>query len=70
MVQSAELLLDDSLASGRWTPHVTLALRLAPEQLGSAVQVLASTPRDLVGRVSGLRRWNGDARRAWTVEPD
>lgn len=59
----------DHLEPGRWTPHVTLALRLAPEQLGPAAQVLASAPRELTGRARGLRRWDGDARRAWWVEP-
>ena len=58
----------DHLEPGRWTPHVTLALRLAPDRLGPAVQALAAAPRELVGRVSGLRRWDGDARRAWTVQ--
>ena len=58
----------EHLQPGRWTPHVTLALRLDSDQLGTAVQALAKAPRELAGRVSGLRRWDGDARRAWTVQ--
>jgi len=57
-----------TLAPGRWTPHVTLARRLAPEQVGAAVQVLGGVPeRD--GVAVGCRRWDGDARREWPLLP-
>jgi 2'-5' RNA ligase len=65
-------------APGRWTPHVTLASRLTPDQLARAVEVLAgaeeargtTTPVDPdavpvppeTGRLVTLRRWDSDAR--------
>ena len=45
---------------GRWTPHVTLARRLAPADLAAALAVLDAD--DVVGTFAGLRRWDGDAR--------
>ncbi|KUI21723.1 hypothetical protein AU195_02655 [Mycobacterium sp. IS-1496] len=48
-------------APGQWTPHVTLARRMPPEQLPAAVGVpgLAS---DIRCRIVGLRHWDGDNR--------
>ncbi|QGG42886.1 2'-5' RNA ligase family protein [Aeromicrobium yanjiei] len=52
-------------APGRWTPHVTLARRLAPEALALALEVLGGRPRHLEGGLGSLRRWDGDARVTW-----
>jgi hypothetical protein len=64
--------LDDSgslTAVGRWVPHVTLALRMPPAELASAVDVLGGGPgggADTV-RFQGVRRWDGVARRTWPL---
>ncbi|AWB93769.1 2'-5' RNA ligase family protein [Aeromicrobium chenweiae] len=50
-----------------WTPHVTLARRFTTDQLALALDLLADRPRELVGSMAGLRRWDGDARVAWTL---
>lgn len=51
---------------GRWTPHVTLALRLSAGQVGTALDVLGgSWERDATA--VGWRRWDGDARREWAL---
>ncbi|BBX92791.1 2'-5' RNA ligase family protein [Mycolicibacterium boenickei] len=44
-----------------WTPHVTLARRVAPARLATAVRV-AGRPAEIVGQVTGLRHWDGDKR--------
>ncbi|GAA0957897.1 2'-5' RNA ligase family protein [Frigoribacterium faeni] len=50
-------------APGRWTPHVTLASRLSPEQLGRALEVLSESEVDgATARLTSARRWDGDAR--------
>ncbi|AKS34421.1 2'-5' RNA ligase family protein [Mycolicibacterium goodii] len=46
---------------GQWTPHVTLARRIAPARLATALRI-AGRPRDITGTVTGLRHWNGDKR--------
>ena len=51
---------------GRWTPHVTLARRVAPGQLPVAV-ALPQWGRDIGGRITGLRHWDGDARREYPI---
>jgi hypothetical protein len=57
---------DHHFAAGRWTPHVTLAHRLAADQLGAALSALdGATERD--GYAVACRRWDGDARREWQV---
>lgn len=43
---------------GAWTPHVTLARRMAPEQLARAV-ALRRLGHEIRGRVTGLRHWDG-----------
>lgn len=45
---------------GAWTPHVTLARRMRPEQLPAALEVLEPHPGPL--RAVALRRWDADAR--------
>lgn len=44
---------------GQWTPHVTLARRLPPTRLATALRI-AGRPAEIVGTVVGLRRWDGD----------
>ena len=52
-------------APGRWTPHVTLARRLSPEQLALAVSLLDGE-HDPATAAAG-RRWDSDARRVWSL---
>jgi 2'-5' RNA ligase len=51
---------------GQWTAHVTLARRVVPGQMGRAVRI-AGKPPELVGRVIGLRRWDGNAKREYPL---
>jgi 2'-5' RNA ligase len=44
---------------GSWTPHVTLARRVAPDQLPEALPLLG---REIHGRITGLRHWDGNAK--------
>lgn len=46
---------------GNWTPHVTLARRVAPTRLATAVRI-AGRPAEITGQVTGLRHWDGDKR--------
>ncbi|OBG80187.1 hypothetical protein A5699_11720 [Mycobacterium sp. E802] len=46
---------------GQWTPHVTLARRIAPARLTTAVRI-AGRPAEITGHVTGLRHWDGDKR--------
>lgn len=46
---------------GNWTPHVTLARRVAPARLVTAVRI-GGRPAEIVGQVTGLRHWDGDKR--------
>ncbi|MFW0793021.1 2'-5' RNA ligase family protein [Gordonia sp. CPCC 205515] len=46
-------------APGQWTPHVTLARRLTPEQVAEAIGVL-DLRSEIAGTFSALRHWNGD----------
>lgn len=50
-----------------WTPHVTLARRLDADQLAAALAALAGRPRELVGDVADVRRWDSERRRTWSV---
>jgi len=50
---------------GHWTPHVTLARRLAPADLAAVLEVVAAD--DVAGVFAGLRRWDGDARVATMI---
>ncbi|MGV0603846.1 2'-5' RNA ligase family protein [Mycolicibacterium sp. XJ1904] len=51
---------------GQWTPHVTLARRVAPDKLPVAL-TLKSVGRDIVGAVTGLRHWDGDNRAEYPI---
>ncbi|MBU9765008.1 2'-5' RNA ligase family protein [Mycobacterium sp. TNTM28] len=46
---------------GQWTPHVTLARRIAPARLTTAVRI-AGRPAEIAGHAVGLRHWDGDKR--------
>jgi hypothetical protein len=48
----------------RWTPHVTLARRLTPEQLARALTVL---PAASDGLVTGARLWDNTTRELTTL---
>lgn len=48
-------------APGHWTPHVTLARRVPPEQLANAATQRAIF-RDLRATAVGLRHWDGNLR--------
>ena len=43
----------------QWTPHVTLARRVADPALSRALRI-AGRPSLIEGSFAGLRRWNGD----------
>ena len=47
----------DTFAAGRWTPHVTLARRLDPDQLGTVLRQLGAVP-PIHGRLIRARRWD------------
>ncbi|MFQ6394041.1 2'-5' RNA ligase family protein [Nocardia sp. KC 131] len=55
-----------NLRPDEWTPHITLARRVPNQQLGEAVHAVARD-RDFRATVVGIRRWDGDQRRAWPV---
>ncbi|MGD9621281.1 MAG: 2'-5' RNA ligase family protein [Mycolicibacterium sp.] len=46
---------------GAWTPHVTLARRMAPDQLPQALG-LRRLGREIRGRAAALRHWDGNAK--------
>ncbi|GGG11508.1 hypothetical protein GCM10007304_26930 [Rhodococcoides trifolii] len=52
---------------GHYTPHVTLAMRMTPDQLAAAVRELVPTLVDAEGAVSAIRRWDGEGKREWTI---
>lgn len=54
------------LSPGRWTPHVTLARRVAAEQLGDVLDLVAADGGADV-RLVQARRWDSDERRVWSV---
>ncbi len=51
---------------GEWTAHVTMARRIVPAQMGRAVQI-AGKPREITGSVVGLRRWDGNTKREYSI---
>jgi 2'-5' RNA ligase len=59
--------MPDNLAPGHWTPHVTLARRVSSSDLPKAVDLLGGRT-SAEGSVAGMRRWDGDARRAWALD--
>ena len=58
---------DGALANaepGQWTPHVTLARRVAPDQLPQALPRLG---HEIRGRITGLRHWDGNAKVVYPI---
>ena len=55
-------------APGQWTPHVTLARRMPPDQLATAV-TLRSMFRDINASAVGLRHWDGNNRVEHPISP-
>lgn len=53
------------VSPGRWTPHVTLARRIAGADLPAALALLPAEELDVVAVTA--RRWDGDAKREWTL---
>ena len=51
---------------GQWTAHVTLARRVPPAQLARALRI-AGKPAEIAANVSGLRRWDGSAKREYLI---
>ncbi|MFW0787605.1 2'-5' RNA ligase family protein [Gordonia sp. CPCC 206044] len=48
-------------ATGRWTPHITLARRLDASQMSRVLEAI--DPRsEITGAFVGLRHWDGDAK--------
>ena len=43
---------------GQWTPHVTLARRMPPDQLPQALALPVGA--EIRGRITGLRHWDGN----------
>ncbi|MDP9826946.1 2'-5' RNA ligase family protein [Kineosporia succinea] len=60
---------DRHLAPGHWTPHVTLAHGLTPDQLATAVTVLTPVT-ELEGQAVAVRRWDSDRKIAWVLAAD
>lgn len=54
------------LRPGLWTPHVTLAHRMRPEQVGQALSALGGA-HEMDACAVGCRRWDSDARRVWNL---
>jgi 2'-5' RNA ligase len=53
-----------NVVPGRWTPHVTMARRVEPDQVGRALAIVG---HEVVGSVVGLRRWNGDEKLEYPI---
>jgi hypothetical protein len=51
---------------GEWTAHVTMARRIVPAQMGRAVRI-AGKPQEITGSVVGLRRWDGNTKREYSI---
>lgn len=58
----------DHTLPDRWTPHVTLASRLTPQQLGEAVAVVAGRGQITV-TFAAARRWDSDQRLVVPLDP-
>ena len=52
---------------GSWTPHVTLARRITPDQLGYAISLLGSAV--VIGGCGPIRRWDGEEKTEWLLTP-
>lgn len=54
----------ENVLPGHWTPHVTMARRVDPDQVGRALRIVG---QELAGSVVGLRRWDGDAKLEYLI---
>ncbi|MEE2060023.1 2'-5' RNA ligase family protein [Rhodococcus artemisiae] len=50
-----------------WTPHVTLARRVPAGSMGTAVVAAHRSEGDSIGSATGMRRWDGTAKREWRL---
>ncbi|GAA3560851.1 2'-5' RNA ligase family protein [Microlunatus spumicola] len=57
---------DSHFAAGRWSPHVTVARRVAVDQLGAVIGTLGAVP-DVSATSRVCRRWDGDVKKAWDL---
>ncbi len=57
----------DHFGPGRWSPHVTLARRIASAQIGAALDLLAGEPSEVTAHLTACRRWDGDTRTEWRI---
>jgi 2'-5' RNA ligase len=51
---------------GGWTPHVTMARRVVPDEMGRALRI-AGRPSEIEGSVVGLRRWVGEKKLEYPI---
>lgn len=56
------------LFPGRYTPHVTLGMRMRADQVASAAAHVLPVCEDIDTEITGVRRWDGDAKREWTID--
>ena len=55
-----------NMKPGQWTPHVTLARRVATDGIGAGIGI-AATFSDVDTVAIGVRRWDGTNRREWRI---
>lgn len=56
----------DRMQPGTWTPHVTLARRVAAAEVATALTLLGGRD-ERFGDGTRVRRWDGDAKREWVI---
>lgn len=66
VAQLAEISPLGLFGPGRWTPHLTLARRVRPDQVAASLAVLGAAD-GVATRITGCRRWDSDGRRDWLV---
>ena len=52
---------------GRWSPHVTVVPRIDAGQVGPALTALEGSTAEIRAQITDCRRWDGDARAAWSL---
>jgi 2'-5' RNA ligase len=57
---------DGQFGPGRWTPHVTLARRVAVGQVGAVLAALGEVP-ELMAVSRDCRRWDSEHRETWSL---
>jgi 2'-5' RNA ligase len=57
---------DGHFGPGRWTPHMTLARRVATSQVGPALAALGDLT-ELAARSRRCRRWDSERRETWEL---